>query len=453
MTLRQVLREGSRRDPELDNRCDGNRRNTRLAIALTHKSIEALGADAKAYRVPDARCPGLAVRVAPSGLRTWDLAFRIRGSGKYRRLSLGRFPEISLEAARDRANELTREARAGRDVIGETVAAKAAADSRLTVNGLIDCYLRRRVHGRLRTAKEIEKILRRALAPIKDRYADEIRRRDMRQILDAVADRGVLREAEKRRQTVGAMFRWALGQDLIEIDPINGLQSYGMGERRDRVLSADELRILWHWLDTSGFPYRDVLKLQIALGARCGEIAGMRVDEIDQKQWLWTLPEERSKNKRPRTTPLIGIARAIVAGRLDSAGSGPLFLSENGGLPLRTAHVAAVLVKRKKKLPVEDFTSHDLRRTFATQLAEMGVALDLIAALVGHETGKDQRTLIRHYVRAQRFDAKRAVLTAWDEWLSQRVLCTHGAPQGVTRPPRLMGRSRHTRKSGRTGAS
>ena len=92
---------------------------TRGAAALTHRSVDALRSAEAPYRVRDQRCIGLAVRVAPSGVKTWDLAYRIRGSGKVRRLSLGRVGDISLEEARERANKLTSAARAGRDLIAE----------------------------------------------------------------------------------------------------------------------------------------------------------------------------------------------------------------------------------------------------------------------------------------------------------------------------------------------
>ena len=69
---------------------------TRGAQLLTHRSIEALRPAEAPYRVPDQRCKGLAVRVAPSGLKTWDLAYRIRGTAKTRRLSLGRATDVSL---------------------------------------------------------------------------------------------------------------------------------------------------------------------------------------------------------------------------------------------------------------------------------------------------------------------------------------------------------------------
>jgi Arm domain-containing DNA-binding protein/integrase-like protein len=184
------------------------------------------------YRVPDQHCKGLAVRVAPSGLKTWDLAYRIRGSGKIRRLSLGRISDVSLEKARERANELTSAARQGRDLITEEDEARDAAASRITVEKLIDLCLRRRGIGRLRTAKGIESRLRRTLTPILQRYAADICRRDIREILDAIVDQGKGREAEKRRQVCTAMFRWALSQDVVGADPTAGLQAYYRGTAR-----------------------------------------------------------------------------------------------------------------------------------------------------------------------------------------------------------------------------
>ena len=182
------------------------------------------------------------MRVAPSGIKTWDLAFRIRGSGKVRRVSLGRVGDVSLEKARERANELTSAARAYRDLIAEEEESRAAAASRLTAEKLIELYVRRRVAGRLRTAREIESRLNRALSPIQHRYADDIRRRDIRELLDAAADQGIEREAEKRRQTIGTMFRWALSQDIVETNPTVGLRAYDPGTLRDRVLTMDESR-------------------------------------------------------------------------------------------------------------------------------------------------------------------------------------------------------------------
>jgi integrase len=390
---------------------------TRAPVALTQRYIDALKPEEAPYRVPDQRCKGLALRVAPNGLKTWDLAFRVHRAKKTRRLSLGRVGDLSLEAARERAYQLTSAARLGRDLLAEEEASRTAASSRVTVENLIEIYVRRRVAGRLRTAKEIESRLKRALAPVMTRYADDIRRRNLRELFDLCADQGIEREAERRRQTVGAMFRWALSQDLVEIDPTAGLRAYDAGTPRDRVLTAEEIRSLWKWFDTGALPPdpTDILKLELLTGARCGEIGGLRTEEVDRDEWTWTLPAERSKNKRPRVTPLVGLARRIVEARLSTTKAGPLFTTSTGK-PFSSAHVGHYLLGRR--LPIDKFTTHDLRRTVATVLVEMGFGLDLVAAVVGHEAGgKETRTLLRHYIRTDLTERKSLLLQAWDKRL------------------------------------
>jgi integrase len=409
---------------------------TRGAQLLTHRTIETLRPAEAPYRVTDQRCKGLAVRVAPSGVKTWDLAYRIRGTSKMRRLSLGRTTDVSLEQARERANELTSAARGGRDLVGEEGEARDAAASRITVEKLIDIYLRRRVVGRLRTAKSIESRLRRTLAPILQRYAADICRRDIRGILDNIVDQGKGREAEKRRQVCTAMFRWALSQDIVAADPTAGLEAYDRGTPRDRVLTVEEIETLWRWLESDALSLEaaDILKLELLLGARCGEISGLRAEEIDRNKWVWTLPASRSKNGRQRLTPILGVAREMLEQRLFGVEKGPLFMLENGTV-LTSSHVGRFLLTRANKLPVAKFSSHDLRRTFATMLAEMGITLDLVAAIVGHESGgKDTRTLVRHYVHTDMLERKAHALRIWDERL--KAIVTGEERSKVVRLPR-----------------
>jgi hypothetical protein len=191
---------------------------TRKALALRHRTIEAMKPDGLPYRVPDARCAGLAIRVATNGVKTHDFTFRIKGA-QVRRISLGEFPDKGLEATCDRANELRRAARSGRDFIEEEKRAAAESARRVTIAGLIEDYAKRELRGRLKTGKEIESRLKRALASKLDMPAAELKRRDVRELCDTVADEGLTREAEKRRQTIGAMYRWALPRDSLRTTP------------------------------------------------------------------------------------------------------------------------------------------------------------------------------------------------------------------------------------------
>jgi integrase len=340
-----------------------------------------------------------------------------------RRLSLGRTTDVSLEQARERANDLTSAARGGRDLIAEEDEARKAAAQQITVANLIEIYLAKRVVGRLRTAKEIQRRLKRALAPILDRRADEIRRRDLRILFDAAADAGIEREAEKRKQAVGAMFRWAVSQDIVELDPTAGLKTYDLGTPRDRVLTVEEVEALWRWLNSEALPQAtaEVLKLELLIGARCGELAGMQTEEFDRVRWTWTLPASRSKNGRPRVTPIVGAAREILADWLIGVENGALFTSENGSL-LTSSLVGQHLRARWNRLPISKFRTHDLRRTTATMMAEMNIGLDVVAAVVGHEAGaKDTRTLVRHYVRSDLIERKAHALSLWDARLKAIV--------------------------------
>lgn len=395
---------------------------TRQKIVLTHRSIEALKPMAEAYRVPDLRCPGLAIRVAPSGLKTWDCVFRIRGTSTIKRKALGAFPAVSLDDARERATTLARAAQAGRDALQEEAAAKEAAAARVTVGQLVDEYVKRAC-GKLRTKHEIEIRLKRALETVADDPAEAIRRRDIRVILNGVVDRGVLREAEKQRQTIHAMFKWAVGQDIVPANPVTGLTPYSTGSLRERVLSPDEIAILWQWIDNSDLTpdMCDSLRLQLCLGTRIGEVAGIRVAEVDQETWLWTLPAARSKNKKQRVTPLVGRAREIIEARLKRTRKGPLFINETNAA-LRSNDIGSAIVTRRKRIPLDHFVSHDLRRTVATQLVELGISFELVAAILGHEVGgANTRVLTRHYVRTDLIDRKHIALEAWDQRLSEII--------------------------------
>jgi hypothetical protein len=260
---------------------------TRPARALTAKAIEAMKPDPdSAYRVPDLRCRALSIRVATDGGKTWPTAFRVKGKG-VTRPSLGRYEDIGLEAARRRTNELTSAGRQGRDLIAEEETARNEYDQSFTIERLIAEYSKRRLKGRLRTADHIERRIRRALAKVMKRKAMDLRRRDLRQLLDEVADQGHETEAEKQRSVIQPMFRWALKQDIIETDPSAGLSPYGQSVARDRVLDHDEIRKLWSWLGTGDMPSNiaDILKLQLCIGARIGELCGMMVEEMERDGW------------------------------------------------------------------------------------------------------------------------------------------------------------------------
>jgi integrase len=398
---------------------------------LTARTIKSLKPEAAPYRVPDARVPSLALRVAPDGGKTWDLSYRIKGEG-VRRPSLGRYGDVSLEAARARALALTSAARQGVDLIAQERRAREDKAKAITVGALAELYLARRIR-RLRSALEIERTLKRVLAPLASAPAADVRKRDLVPLFESIAATGHERAAGKARQMVGALFKYAESVGVVSANPTRGLLTYDQGSPRDRVLDEGEIRLLWAWLESStlSFAMADALRVQLLIGARIGEVGGILPDEIDRNTWLWRLPAERSKNKHSRVTPLVGCAREIVAARIEGADGGPLFPAVTG-LPLSSGAIATALYNRRERLPIAAFGTHDLRRTVATMMEEMGIAENIIGAIVGHgvEDGKQSvRTLRRHYLKSDLIERKTRALEAWDARL--KAIIAHAAQDNV----------------------
>ena len=170
-------------------------------------------------------------------------------------------------------------------------------------------------------------------------------------------------------------------------------------------------------VDALSLEAADILKLELLLGARCGEISGLPPRRSIATSGFGRCLPSRWKNGRQRVTPIVGLARKVLDQRLTGVEKGPLFLREKG-VVVSSAHIGHYLLTRRTTLPIAVFTSHDLRRTFATMLAEMGIALDLVAAIVGHESGgKDTRPLVHHYVHSDMLQRKARALQVWDQRL------------------------------------
>ncbi|MGP2491081.1 tyrosine-type recombinase/integrase [Mesorhizobium sp. PUT5] len=411
---------------------------------LTAVVLGALRPRANGYYVSDDQQAGLRVRVAPSGALTWNVAYRIKGEDKTRSVSLGPCDPagkngLGLGEARERTADVLKAARQGRDLLEEENQARQAKQELLTVEQLIERYGKNiksphRKGGALRTADDIERRLKRALRPQMQTAAEDIKRSHISSLLDPVAN-GRPREAEKRRQAIGAMFRWGVSKGYVTTDPTAGAETYGMGDPCDRVLSAEEIKAVWTWLDAGADRMPPdciaVLRLQLCTGARVGELAGMDASEVqtDGDRLVWTLPASRSKNKNERLTPLVGRAREIVETALEIRKRGPLFRASTVDRALRSTDLGHAL--KHRKLPCAHFTTHDLRRTVVTAMDEMGISLDSIAAVVGHQRGtKDTRILIRHYSRPRLDERVESALTSWDARLRTIIDSQAGQPDG-----------------------
>ena len=105
----------------------------------------------------------------------------------------------------------------------------------------------------------------------------------------------------------------------VEVNPASNIKSRIEERAGTRWLSVAEIKSLAPHLEALPPAKRDALKLILLTGQRPGEVAGMRTGEVDLVKGVWTIPAERSKNKREHAVPLVGEARAVVVHLIENA--------------------------------------------------------------------------------------------------------------------------------------
>jgi integrase len=348
--------------------------------------------------------PGLALRVSYGGSRTWVYFYRLHG--KLRRMTVGRWPGMTLGEARDAWRSAHRLVSKGESPVGQR---PAAADSFAAV---FEDWLKRD-QGSNRTAADVRRRLERtAVSAWRDRLIGTITRRDVIEVLDAVADRGATIAARRLHAYLHRLFRWSVGRGIIEANPMADLPKPGEETKRDRVLSDAELGAVWKGADTLDWPFGLAFKLLVLTAGRRSEIGGLRWSEIEGDEIK--LAGERTKNGEPHVIPLAPAAVEIIR-ELPHIGDGYVFTTTgetpvSGWSKAKATLDAAAADIYGRALP--EWRLHDLRRTTATGLQRLGIGLQVIEAVLGH-VGGSRSGVVGVYQRHAFGPEKRQALDAW----------------------------------------
>jgi integrase len=229
--------------------------------------------------------------------------------------------------------------------------------------------------------------------PLHGMEIDAITRGDIATGLRRIERERGTRMGSLSRARLWTLYNWAIGEGLIANNPVIGTIKIEYTGKRERVLSDEELVKIWQACsDPENFPrggnFGRVVKLLILLGARRSEITGMRWSELDLTKGSWTLPAERSKNKRAHTLPLPPAGLAIFDEISRERWNGKTWVSDEsifttfGGM-----NVWRPLEKLYKQSGTHDWWLHDLRRTCATGMANMGIHPHVIECVLNHVSG------------------------------------------------------------------
>ena len=382
-------------------------------MKLTDLRVRKVASKEKRFEISDGA--GLALRVMPTGAKSW--IYRYRLGGVARRMTLGTYPGISLALARERhkahAAELQR---------GEDPAVKR--DEAPTFGTAWDEFFQvelSKTHAGAARARMVEKDV---LPYWKDRKLATITRRDGVLLLDRVRKRAKV-TGNRVQSLLVRMMNFSAERGLIEANPLAGIKK-AKEQPRKRVLAVDEIKALWASLDLGNEAFgvsaasRLVLKMILLTGQRPGEVAGMEWAEIDEKAMVWTIPAARMKSKLDHKVPLCSMALSVLEqARFTLGGSEFVFQSEKkpGALITRQGAARAARVHWKDMGAVEAFTPHDLRRTMRTMLAELGVDDVIAEKVLGHSLAGMLKIYNQHPYDAE----KRQALTQWETRLTEIV--------------------------------
>lgn len=206
-----------------------------------------------------------------------------------------------------------------------------------------------------------------------------------------------------------------------------------MGERakkRDRVLTADEVRDVWYWANTEennsklSPVNRVTLVILMVFGCRGRELRESLWNEWDFKEWIWTVPKEHSKNGREIIRPIPPqIRQWLVNLRAIAEEEGTERLL-NGEFAKQTVMSTVGSRFWRKFRHEKSWCLHDLRRVLATNLNDMGVDPHVVEQLLGHTLPG----VMGIYNRSQYLAAKLDALTRWVDYLNS--LIRTGAKEG-----------------------
>jgi integrase len=382
----------------------------------------------------DEDLPGFGLRVRASGVHTWMIQYAI--AGRTRRVVLGLLSALDPGKARATAKNLLAQLRLGRDPAAEKAAARVRAAE--TFGALLPHFLERQM-ARLkpRSYQETERHLTTHAKAFHGFPIEGIARRTIAARLAEIAKRSGPAASNRVRASLSAYFTWAAREGYIDANPVAFTNKAIENGARGRVLSDDELRIVW--LALGDDEYSTILKLLLLTGARRDEIGSLRWSEIDPENAVITLPPERTKNKREHLIPLSELVLAILKAqpqRIEADGTPRDHVFGKGaghgyqGWSKSKAELDADIAKARHGKAL-DWRLHDFRRSLSTSLHDrFRVPPHVVEAILGHISGH-KAGVAGTYNKALYLDERRRALERWGAHIMGLVNGTPGKAKVV----------------------
>jgi integrase len=376
-------------------------------MRLTDKAVAALTvpADRSEIIVFDEMLPGFGIRIRKGGSRRYVYQYKIGDIN--RRFT---FKEADVIRARRAAERLAAQVTLGADpALDKTTAHSAAGD---TFKRCLERYLSR-PQGRRRntTIDAVRRHLLLNLQPIHHLHLKKIDRRRVAEELSRITAENGAVQANRTRTSLIGFLRWCVGEGYLDTNV--AIQTNRNEETpRSRVLTDVEIGAVWQ---VGRGEIGDILKLLLLTALRRDEIGGLRWSEIDFDKRVINIPGSRMKNHRPHCIPLTDAAITILRSRPRVR---ECVFGLNG---IGYSGWSQAKLRIDEAAQIAPWTFHDLRRTAATRMAELGVMPHVVEAVLGHVSGF-RSGVAGVYNHATYEPEKRRALEVWEQHLLSSVL-------------------------------
>ena len=388
----------------------------------------------------------------------FEYRFRSPLTSKIRAIGCGVWPTSSLKSIRLERDKVRLIVDSGADPLDGRMAERLAAQAsqaeaihaeqlrldhvvalgaRLKVRELFAKWEKTELGSRKDKGAEVRRMFVKDVFPaIGDMAAEDVRKGHVMALVDSVKMRGVPRMARMIFSLVRQMMRFAVDRDLIDSDPTAAIRkekAVGKDNERDRVLTEGEIKQLARALPGSGVPRQTELAVWLMLSTLCrvGELTKAKWSDIDTDRRVWRIPADVAKNDKEHIVALSYFAASKFS-ELKSLNLSDVWAypSRDGSDHLDEKTTTKILRDRQRKEPLKGrakgdsigalllpgghWTSHDLRRTGATMMGELGVDGDTIERCLNH---LEQNRIKRTYQRQRN---EQAMSDAW-QLLGERL--------------------------------
>ncbi len=369
---------------------------------------------------------GFAVTLFPSKKISFIYIYHF--GGRKRRMTLGMYPHVSLSDAREAHHKAITILKNGKDPALEKKNQKLDEFLSSTVDGLINEYLEIWAKPRKRSWQEDERILNKDVRPRwGSRKAKDIVKRDVILLLETITKRGAPIAANRTLACIRRMFNFGVERDFLAASPCATVKAPSKENRRERSLSADEIKHFWHGLDNDSIKMSAgtqlALKLQLVTAQRKGEIISAEWSEIDMGARWWNIPSSKAKNGKAHRVWLSELALALLMEIKKISGSSRWLFPANHTVKKDT-HMTGEAVDHALRRSIDafpkvkDFSPHTLRATATTHMASMRIPSETISRILNHAK---KGVTEQHYNKYDYDDEKRHALESWSRRLVEII--------------------------------